>query len=115
MLIGDSGHGHQFSRVMGGSYVLLREACLGVKLASHISQGKSQGIWGLDIPAAIKPWESTEGKTIMFVKYYGHDDHINYYSNIDPYKRPIDWFPSWAVWMVPGTFDVDGNSILGGH
>jgi hypothetical protein len=31
----------------------------------------------------------------------------------DPYKRP-GFSPSWSVWIVPGTVDIDGNDVTYG-
>jgi len=50
----------------------------------------------------------------MVIKYYGNSSNGEilifplYYT--DPYKRQCP-SPSYCVWIVPGTIDVDGNPI----
>lgn len=51
----------------------------------------------------------------MHVKYYGTTDNsganlIFTLMLVDPYKRTPP-LPSYCVWIVPGTIDVDGNPI----
>jgi hypothetical protein len=61
----------------------------------------------------------------MVIKYYGSSKVQEYVgwtashpviNNLyvrDPYKRPGSG-PSWSVWIVPGTVDIDGNDVTYG-
>lgn len=54
----------------------------------------------------------------MYIKYYG----VNYHNSkealvvdfalIDPYAIVATLSVSYCVWIVPGTMDCDGNSLL---
>ena len=53
----------------------------------------------------------------MFIKYYAQaglnteNPYTETFNLIDPYMH-VPLAPSYCVWIVPGTVDCDGDSIL---